>query len=217
MYCKKCGNQMEDNAKFCGKCGTTVENSNNAVDNGTKNGSDNDKNTTILTVITAVVSLISPFLPLFSLKIFGEYSFSPVKLLSLMKDSTSSKYSNDTDVILSYGILIVYLTLFVITIITLIKALQNISNEELNGKIKFFKNITNANSGMFMANLIAFIILFLVNISTSSELHSDTIVWVYNATPWFYIMIIVGLVGYVISRSKYKAYKKILKKQSVNN
>ena len=25
MYCPKCGNEIEDDAKFCGKCGTLIE------------------------------------------------------------------------------------------------------------------------------------------------------------------------------------------------
>ncbi len=25
MYCRKCGNKLNDNAKFCGKCGTSTK------------------------------------------------------------------------------------------------------------------------------------------------------------------------------------------------
>lgn len=30
MYCKKCGNQMEENSKFCNKCGFSIDSSLNS-------------------------------------------------------------------------------------------------------------------------------------------------------------------------------------------
>ena len=34
MFCKNCGNEMKDGAKFCDKCGTTIEQSKFSFETG---------------------------------------------------------------------------------------------------------------------------------------------------------------------------------------
>lgn len=47
MYCNKCGNQVDDNAKFCNKCGNKIEQDKfcNTTESGSVSGKNTNKNT----------------------------------------------------------------------------------------------------------------------------------------------------------------------------
>lgn len=51
MYCRKCGNEIKDGEKFCGKCGQEV---NEEI----KNTSSNKKKNNVWTTITVIIAVI---------------------------------------------------------------------------------------------------------------------------------------------------------------
>ncbi|MBQ4031797.1 MAG: zinc-ribbon domain-containing protein [Bacilli bacterium] len=60
MYCRKCGNELKDNDKFCGKCGEpkAVVNNNPTVDTTTPKENPNEK------ILYGALGFISPIVGL---------------------------------------------------------------------------------------------------------------------------------------------------------
>ena len=62
MFCIKCGSQMEENQKFCTKCGADQDGSGVGDDIG-RCVANSDKPYDMLILISAIVTIIGTFLP----------------------------------------------------------------------------------------------------------------------------------------------------------
>lgn len=67
MICKNCGNNLDDNAKFCGKCGTTV-----STEDTVKNILHNKNIMRFLPKILVLIGLICFFFPFMSVSCAGQ-------------------------------------------------------------------------------------------------------------------------------------------------
>lgn len=86
MFCKKCGNQMMENEKFCTSCGTAVEGTENITAAETQTSSKN-KSKKIVIIGIAVVILA-----------FFFFVFGSGDAVSDLKDSTLPSYSEDVTI-----------------------------------------------------------------------------------------------------------------------
>lgn len=169
----------------------------------------------VLSLVCAVVMLISPFIKLFNVDyLFGDEDFSPSQMFSIIKDITgeASEYSDldgdeQTIVIVSYVIIIVYAVMAILALASIVKCLQRISASDSGQKAEYFKNAYSANLAVFFANLLFFGVLELINVLVTAELESDSLVQVFTGNTAFFVMEIIGIIGYILARMRYRAYK----------
>lgn len=235
MFCPKCGNQLADSAKFCDKCGAVMPQTNGDNVGGCENmNTQNAKNVQnvqsaqqsapvqngdmipmVLSLVCAVVMLISPFIKLFNVDyLFGDEDFSPSQMFSIIKDITgeASEYGDldgdeQTIVIVSYVIIIVYAVMAILALASIVKCLQRISASDSGQKAEYFKNAYSANLAVFFANLLFFGVLELINVLVTAELEADSLVQVFTGNTAFFVMEIIGIIGYILARMRYRAYK----------
>lgn len=169
----------------------------------------------VLSLVCAVVMLISPFIKLFNVDyLFGDEDFSPSQMFSIIKDITgeASEYSDldgdeQTIVIVSYVIIIVYAVMAILALASIVKCLQRISASDSRQKAEYFKNAYSANLAVFFANLLFFGVLELINVLVTAELEADSLVQVFTGNTAFFVMEIIGIIGYILARIRYRAYK----------
>ena len=169
----------------------------------------------VLSLVCAVVMLISPFIKLFNVDyLFGDEDFSPSQMFSIIKDITgeASEYSDldgdeQTIVIVSYVIIIVYAVMAILALASIVKCLQRISASDSGQKAEYFKNAYSANLAVFFANLLFFGVLELINVLVTAELEADSLVQVFTGNTAFFVMEIIGIIGYILARIRYRAYK----------
>lgn len=232
MFCPKCGNQLADSAKFCNKCGAVMPQTNGDSADGYENmntqsapnmqsaqqsapAQNGDMIPMVLSLVCAVVMLISPFIKLFNVDyLFGDEDFSPSQMFSIIKDITgeASEYSDldgdeQTIVIVSYVIIIVYAVMAILALASIVKCLQRISASDSGQRAEYFKNAYSANLAVFFANLLFFGVLELINVLVTAELESDSLVQVFTGNTAFFVMEIIGIIGYILARMRYRAYK----------
>lgn len=233
MFCPKCGNQLADSAKFCDKCGAVMPQTNGDSAGEHKNmntqsaqpymggaqqsapAQNGDMIPMVLSLVCAVVMLISPFIKLFNVDyLFGDEDFSPSQMFSIIKDITgeASEYSDldgdeQTIVIVSYVIIIVYAVMAILALASIVKCLQRISASDSGQRAEYFKNAYSANLAVFFANLLFFGVLELINVLVTAELEADSLVQVFTGNTAFFVMEIIGIIGYILARMRYRAYK----------
>lgn len=233
MFCPKCGNQLADSAKFCDKCGAVMPQTNgeNAGEYENMNtqsaqpymggaqqsapAQNGDMIPMVLSLVCAVVMLISPFIKLFNVDyLFGDEDFSPSQMFSIIKDITgeASEYGDldgeeQTIVIVSYVIIIVYAVMAILALASIVKCLQRISASDSGQRAEYFKNAYSANLAVFFANLLFFGVLELINVLVTAELEADSLVQVFTGNTAFFVMEIIGIIGYILARMRYRAYK----------
>lgn len=235
MFCPKCGNQLADSAKFCDKCGAVMPRTNgdnageyeNMNTQNAKNvqnvqsapqsapAQNGDMIPMVLSLVCAVVMLISPFIKLFNVDyLFGDEDFSPSQMFSIIKDITgeASEYSDldgdeQTIVIVSYVIIIVYAVMAILALASIVKCLQRISASDSGQRAEYFKNAYSANLAVFFANLLFFGVLELINVLVTAELEADSLVQVFTGNTAFFVMEIIGIIGYILARMRYRTYK----------
>ena len=169
----------------------------------------------VLSLVCAVVMLISPFIKLFNVDyLFGDEDFSPSQMFSIIKDITgeASEYSDldgdeQTIVIVSYVIIIVYAVMAILALASIVKCLQRISASDSGQRAEYFKNAYSANLAVFFANLLFFGVLELINVLVTAELEADSLVQVFTGNTAFFVMEIIGIIGYILARMRYRAYK----------
>ena len=169
----------------------------------------------VLSLVCAVVMLISPFIKLFNVDyLFGDEDFSPSQMFSIIKDITgeASEYGDldgdeQTIVIVSYVIIIVYAVMAILALASIVKCLQRISASDSGQKAEYFKNAYSANLAVFFANLLFFGVLELINVLVTAELEADSLVQVFTGNTAFFVMEIIGIIGYILARMRYRAYK----------
>lgn len=169
----------------------------------------------VLSLVCAVIMLISPFIKLFNVDyLFGDEDFSPSQMFSIIKDITgeASEYSDldgdeQTIVIVSYVIIIVYAVMAILALASIVKCLQRISASDSGQKAEYFKNAYSANLAVFFANLLFFGVLELINVLVTAELEADSLVQVFTGNTAFFVMEIIGIIGYILARMRYRAYK----------
>lgn len=169
----------------------------------------------VLSLVCAVVMLISPFIKLFNVDyLFGDEDFSPSQMFSIIKDITgeASEYSDldgdeQTIVIVSYVIIIVYAVMAILALASIVKCLQRISASDSGQKAEYFKNAYSANLAVFFANLLFFGVLELINVLVTAELEADSLVQVFTGNTAFFVMEVIGIIGYILARMRYRAYK----------
>ena len=169
----------------------------------------------VLSLVCAVVMLISPFIKLFNVDyLFGDEDFSPSQMFSIIKDITgeASEYGDldgeeQTIVIVSYVIIIVYAVMAILALASIVKCLQRISVSDSGQRAEYFKNAYSANLAVFFANLLFFGVLELINVLVTAELEADSLVQVFTGNTAFFVMEIIGIIGYILARTRYRAYK----------
>lgn len=169
----------------------------------------------VLSLVCAVVMLISPFIKLFNVDyLFGDEDFSPSQMFSIIKDITgeASEYGDldgdeQTIVIVSYVIIIVYAVMAILALASIVKCLQRISASDSGQRAEYFKNAYSANLAVFFANLLFFGALELINVLVTAELEADSLVQVFTGNTAFFVMEIIGIIGYILARMRYRAYK----------
>ncbi len=169
----------------------------------------------VLSLVCAVVMLISPFIKLFNVDyLFGDDDFSPSQMFSIIKDITgeASEYGDldgdeQTIVIVSYVIIIVYAVMAILALASIVKCLQRISASDSGQKAEYFKNAYSANLAVFFANLLFFGVLELINVLVTAELEADSLVQLFTGNTAFFVMEIIGIIGYILARMRYRAYK----------
>ena len=169
----------------------------------------------VLSLVCAVVMLISPFIKLFNADyLFGDEDFSPSQMFSIIKDITgeASEYGDldgdeQTIVIVSYVIIIVYAVMAILALASIVKCLQRISASDSGQRAEYFKNAYSANLAVFFANLLFFGALELINVLVTAELEADSLVQVFTGNTAFFVMEIIGIIGYILARMRYRAYK----------
>lgn len=169
----------------------------------------------VLSLVCAVVMLISPFIKLFNVDyLFGDEDFSPSQMFSIIKDITgeASEYGDldgdeQTIVIVSYVIIIVYAVMAILALASIVKCLQRISASDSGQRAEYFKNAYSANLAVFFANLLFFGVLELINVLVTAELEADSLVQVFTGNTAFFVMEIIGIIGYILARIRYRAYK----------
>lgn len=236
MFCPKCGNQLADSAKFCDKCGAVMPQT-NANSAGTYGEYENmntqsaqpymggaqqsapaqngDMIQMVLSLVCAVIMLISPFIKLFNVDyLFGDEDFSPSQMFSIIKDITgeANEYGDldgdeQTIVIVSYVIIIVYAVMAILALASIVKCLQRISASDSGQRAEYFKNAYSANLAVLFANLLFFGVLELINVLVTAELEADSLVQVFTGNTAFFVMEIIGIIGYILARTRYRAYK----------
>lgn len=233
MFCPKCGNQLADSAKFCDKCGAVMPQTNgdSAGEHENMNtqsaqpyiggaqqsapAQNGDMIPMVLSLVCAVVMLISPFIKLFNVDyLFGDEDFSPSQMFSIIKEITgeASEYGDldgdeQTIVIVSYVIIIVYAVMAILALASIVKCLQRISASDSGQRAEYFKNAYSANLAVFFANLLFFGVLELINVLVTAELEADSLVQVFTGNTAFFVMEIIGIIGYILARMRYRAYK----------
>ena len=169
----------------------------------------------VLSLVCAVIMLISPFIKLFNVDyLFGDEDFSPSQMFSIIKDITgeASEYGDldgdeQTIVIVSYVIIIVYAVMAILALASIVKCLQRISASDSGQRAEYFKNAYSANLAVFFANLLFFGVLELINVLVTAELEADSLVQVFTGNTAFFVMEIIGIIGYILARMRYRAYK----------
>lgn len=169
----------------------------------------------VLSLVCAVVMLISPFIKLFNVDyLFSDEDFSPSQMFSIIKDITgeASEYGDldgdeQTIVIVSYVIIIVYAVMAILALASIVKCLQRISASDSGQRAEYFKNAYSANLAVFFANLLFFGVLELINVLVTAELEADSLVQVFTGNTAFFVMEIIGIIGYILARMRYRAYK----------
>lgn len=169
----------------------------------------------VLSLVCAVIMLISPFIKLFNVDyLFGDEDFSPSQMFSIIKDITgeASEYGDldgdeQTIVIVSYVIIIVYAVMAILALASIVKCLQRISASDSGQRAEYFKNAYSANLAVFFANLLFFGVLELINVLATAELEADSLVQVFTGNTAFFVMEIIGIIGYILARMRYRAYK----------
>lgn len=169
----------------------------------------------VLSLVCAVVMLISPFIKLFNVDyLFGDEDFSPSQMFSIIKDITgeASEYGDldgdeQTIVIVSYVIIIVYAVMAILALASIVKCLQRISASDSGQRAEYFKNAYSANLAVFFANLLFFGVLELINVLVTAELEADSLVQLFTGNTAFFVMEIIGIIGYILARMRYRAYK----------
>lgn len=169
----------------------------------------------VLSLVCAVVMLISPFIKLFNVDyLFGDEDFSPSLMFSIIKEITgeASEYGDldgdeQTIVIVSYVIIIVYAVMAILALASIVKCLQRISASDSGQRAEYFKNAYSANLAVFFANLLFFGVLELINVLVTAELEADSLVQVFTGNTAFFVMEIIGIIGYILARMRYRAYK----------
>lgn len=169
----------------------------------------------VLSLVCAVVMLISPFIKLFNVDyLFGDEDFSPSQMFSIIKEITgeASEYGDldgdeQTIVIVSYVIIIVYAVMAILALASIVKCLQRISASDSGQRAEYFKNAYSANLAVFFANLLFFGVLELINVLVTAELEADSLVQVFTGNTAFFVMEIIGIIGYILARMRYRAYK----------
>lgn len=169
----------------------------------------------VLSLVCAVIMLISPFIKLFNVDyLFGDEDFSPSQMFSIIKDITgeANEYGDldgdeQTIVVVSYVIIIVYAVMAILALASIVKCLQRISASDSGQRAEYFKNAYSANLAVFFANLLFFGVLELINVLVTAELESDSLVQVFTGNTAFFVMEIIGIIGYILARTRYRAYK----------
>lgn len=179
----------------------------------------------VLSLVCAVVMLISPFIKLFNVDyLFGDEDFSPSQMFSIIKDITGEvseysdldgdeqtmmivSYDEQTIMIVSYVIIIVYAVMAILALASIVKCLQRISASDSGQRAEYFKNAYSANLAVFFANLLFFGVLELINVLVTAELEADSLVQVFTGNTAFFVMEIIGIIGYILARMRYRAYK----------
>lgn len=169
----------------------------------------------VLSLVCAVIMLISPFIKLFNVDyLFGDEDFSPSQMFSIIKDITgeANEYGDldgdeQTIVVVSYVIIIVYAVMAILALASIVKCLQRISASDSEQRAEYFKNAYSANLAVFFANLLFFGVLELINVLVTAELESDSLVQVFTGNTAFFVMEIIGIIGYILARMRYRAYK----------
>ena len=167
----------------------------------------------VLSLVCAVVMLISPFIKLFNVDyLFGDEDFSPSQMFSIIKDITgeANEYGDldgdeQTIVVVSYVIIIVYAVMAILALASIVKCLMRISASDSRQRAEYFKNAYSANLAVFFANLLFFGVL--INVLVTAELEADSLVQVFTGNTAFFVMEIIGIIGYILARTRYRAYK----------
>ncbi|MCD8095308.1 MAG: zinc ribbon domain-containing protein [Ruminococcus sp.] len=125
MFCKKCGNELADDATFCGKCGAKVNEEVKLKDN---------TGTMLISLVLIVLGLISPFLPLIKISsnlsaimTLAGYDNEGFSIIRALFDSPV----NDSADIVTIAIYMFLLFLGIVSgIVCIILALQKASKKE---------------------------------------------------------------------------------------
>lgn len=223
-FCDKCGAVMpQTNANSAGTYGE-YENMNTQNAKNVQNvqsapqsapAQNGDMIQMVLSLVCAVIMLISPFIKLFNVDyLFGDEDFSPSQMFSIIKDITgeANEYGDldgdeQTIVVVSYVIIIVYAVMAILALASIVKCLQRISASDSGQRAEYFKNAYSANLAVFFANLLFFGVLELINVLVTAELESDSLVQVFTGNTAFFVMEIIGIIGYILARTRYRAYK----------
>lgn len=214
MYCKKCGKELQDNAKFCDSCGTATD---SVYTPPTSQPAQVplDNTAVFITLITAIITLISPFLNMFYINVFEEKNFSPIHMVKILKEVTEyySQYSiydffESSLTIVTYICFFAFIIFILFSIISFIASLGQIFAGDKKSEYNYFRNISVSTSFGFAANLELFMGLLFANWVITDTLDSDEFIWIFGANILFVIIMIVGLVGSSIASNKVRLYKK---------
>ena len=220
MYCKNCGAQIEDGTKYCIKCGKSK-------DNGARDAmsAGNNKVTVIVTLILTIIVALSPFMKMYYIELFEQKDFSVSGMIEAtseifdfgknmgvefhLSDIKVDEMSDEAKVV--FFVVVFDMIMFVIGFAEILAELIYIVSNGSEGK--FWKAVISSATAFFIANLIIFLAIWVINTTLNNELGQYNIgnIKIMGVHVIHYFFQAVAVITYFVAHLKYNAWKKTQK------
>lgn len=219
MYCKKCGTELKENEKFCAKCGKGIGES-------TPRTIDSKKTAMVVVFILSIVVALSPFVKMYYINVFEQEDFSVSGIFESvsevmafgndmgaefhLSDIKFDEMSSESKTV--FFIVVFDIILFVIGYAELLVEMIYIVSGKKDSEGKFWKAAISSLIALFIANLIIFAVIFMINASLNKELENygadNASVKVIGVHASHYFFQILAVVAYIVAHIKYRDWKK---------
>lgn len=212
MFCRNCGNQMQDTEKFCANCGaeSTAPSGAGTLTGGALGEKEINKYIGIAVSVIAVIMLFLDWVKIPVLSLLGQYGVSSMyNLFEVFNfaDFVQQYSSGNTDGL--YFVAVLFIGLLIVTLIGyglfIYKLFKDYDKSTSAGNFAFIMSI--------VMPVVVYITIFIVNASIKDQT-SGFVSSVISATGVPIFMIIIGAAGmFFISRMKKEIYNRRMGKE----
>lgn len=225
MYCKKCGIQIENNALICPNCGASTNDE--VATQSSQITTGGSKIAMVVVFILTIIVALSPFVKMYYIDFFEQKDFSVSGMLETTSEILDFGNSVGVEFHLSdvkidemsdvakvvFFVVIFDMLMFVIGFAELFVELVYIVSAKDGSEGKFWKATISSALAFFIANLIIFLVILLINVNVNEGLgeYSSGNIKVMGVHIMHYVFQIIAAISYFISHAKYSAWKKTRK------